>query len=1441
MNIYASPKKKNLSKFTLSSISIIVGLTLPHFALSYTQGDTEIATVNAGDSVVKIDTLSEEENSSVITGKLNRSGNPVRIIWYGHPADDKGPADDDGEIPQTGAENNGFIQGGIKAEGIISAQGQGNAIDAFGWTPQTNKNDVVIIQDKINNQGTAIGGANLVSKETNNDAHIYAFSDANGASVTAIAKYGVDAFSGATDTSIALDSTVDTSSKEKAGYDEPKTVQVSLTNLNNTGILSGSLTTSSPTQIEPEKTIKDYHHNVSASGNGVSLATVLGSSDQSITPDDKTNQVSLENVNNSGTLFGAVTLQTSDFATNTSTFSRGSGNGLSLYALSGESVKHPTSTALNNLTNNGKISGYLQQTSGDNIGKVDKDYVGSLSYSDKDKVSSSAMSFGSGNGVSVFTETRNTNVTSNKSSLNKVDNAGRITGYADIQSGDGYLGDMRLYAMGVGNGIVSYANRYRNNQGLISFYQGEASLGDVHNQGIISGELHTKTGRYTLGGENDPAEEEVKLALASSLSVGSGILASTYLIVGDHLPTASNNTTKYSYNYRSTKSDTQIYASGSGIAVFENGTNTTKAGSTLGNIDNRGVISGYASMYHGFAANNNANSSYKAVDFLGAGVGVFTDSHISSTIKNTGIISGNHAAILGKGKTSNSSDTELNSGYTGSVQNYGLMAGTAIVGNFVPNPASKNYSQKAQSYLYFEKEQDPVFTNLGTLVYLKEGSTLEITPTPRYPFISRSETTRHADNETIDHIVIGQGGNYTDSETGKTYEIINGALSQDEKDSAYTATESELNNKIINGVGLADGALIAKSDLTLTDSVVNGFANGVKVKNESTFTANNSTINTNGFDIKLDADNNHYAPLAIVGDDANNKVNLSGSTIINGDIDLNAGDDSLTIASSALQMNGLTIDMNEGHDSVIFGESASTDNAPIRVNYDILNTEILVVNALTEFSPDMAITGVDTIDLNSKLVYQVNKLNDGHYQHALAHNGKNITINGSEDNAFYIDVNEAEHYIDFGENQIQDNGKVNYKSSNVMQAAEFKDGQLHVFVKPTTPETDDSDSDTPLDNDSDQTAGAAASNNADQNANTPSAGTTSSFTTPYTAAYNSLVESWNTSGVNPLKNSASILDKTEQEATAEINSYLNEVVNHNIYGAVPVAMLDSLRAYRNTTLQNGNLLKQGEVFAGLTGTAEQHTYDSVADKGNTSNAVVNVKYGVTDNLTAGMAFGAGHEKLSGQSGSALKGNSTYVAGQLTYGVDNLTMNTGVAYSQSNLKGQRHIHNHYDSHTFDVKVKPTAWTVYTQAKYAIPLGENVKIEPKVGIAYNQVTIDEINEQGVGALTVKKQRHNNLDLMAGQDFTVNHTLLSGDKLSAVFSVDYLHSTKQPTTQASFDGINYFDVSSEKDADAVRLGLSAQYKLLNGLGFNVGFGNSMRSSGNVWNANVGVNYTF
>ncbi|WP_439328537.1 hypothetical protein, partial [Lonepinella sp. BR2357] len=93
---------------------------------------------------------------------------------------------------------------------------------------------------------------------------------------------------------------------------------------------------------------------------------------------------------------------------------------------------------------------------------------------------------------------------------------------------------------------------------------------------------------------------------------------------------------------------------------------------------------------------------------------------------------------------------------------------------------------------------------------------------------------------------------------------------------------------------------------------------------------------------------------------------------------------------------------------------------------------------------------------------------------------KDITINGTDGNELLIDVSDAEHTIDLGSNQFKDNGKVNYKSSNVMQAAELKDGKLHVFVKPTTPPEDESEPS----KDDDQTAGTEPSKDDNQTAGT---------------------------------------------------------------------------------------------------------------------------------------------------------------------------------------------------------------------------------------------------------------------------------------------------------------------------------------------------------------------
>ncbi|WP_439327507.1 beta strand repeat-containing protein, partial [Lonepinella sp. BR2357] len=1011
-------------KFTTYTVAVLSGLAFTGSALSYVQGDTTTATVNVGDNETKIDTVKTDDPKLRITGTLNRSGNPVRIIWYGNPNDA------DGKVAQTDALNDGFVQGKVIAQGkkaesgeyqaSIIIEGQGNAIDALGWSSHTNGNNVDIALNTVTNNRTAMGGADLKAGLASGESEITTFGTANGISVVSIADYGQTQVMGGADGVSGASGTVGSASSSSSYRDdttrvktadlvkdtisvpgdttradkEGKTVTAEIKKVNNNGSVSGNINAQSNADITSPVTDRYvpqfYSTTTTASGNGVSLASFINTIDSTIQSQNQINSLKLGTLTNTGEINGQGNVTGGKNTTHTYTSARGVANGVSLFAATGNYARNQTSAIFDNengesaVNNSGKINGHLIQTSGDNVGVI----PGSYGNKSGRHLDSTATSFASGNGISVATETLNAYST-NAAKLGKVVNQGNISGYADVKAGNG-SGDLKLNVKGSGNGISVYSHK-----GVGGTALGTASLTSVDNSGMITGELHTKGGKYIY--KKDAPDEEVKLFIYDTVKN----IDST-----DTLPKTPSGST-YSDPFAPNKlgsNDTisEVTASGNGIVVFQasnaSGSSQT-TGSQLGEIKNSGVVSGYTQMTHGFSA---TNKGYERVGFWGVGTGIASDGKITSKLENTGIISGNHAALLAKGKieTAYSLYGDYTSGYNNNVYNYGLMAGTMIMGNY---KVGENSDVKQQNYTYFELPNDPSLTNQGTLVYLKKGLTKEST---------YSSTIRNADAETIDKIVVGTGGSYTDSITGKTYNIINGTLSNEQKDSSYTAT-SDVKDSIINGVGLTDGALIADKNITLDNSVVNGFANGVKVKNESTFTAKDSTINANGFNIKTSTTES-YAPLAIVGDDHKNTVNLNDKTIINGNIDLKTGDDQLTIGSSDMQMNGRQIDMGADNDTVTFGETVSTSGTPIRVNYDIFNTEKLVINALAELYPDIAIQGADTIDLNGKLVYQVNKVDDDSYQHALAKNGKDITINGTDGNELLIDVSDAEHTIDLG-------------------------------------------------------------------------------------------------------------------------------------------------------------------------------------------------------------------------------------------------------------------------------------------------------------------------------------------------------------------------------------------------------------------------------------------
>lgn len=947
------------------------------------------------------------EYSGLLVGVHNRSGNPVRINWYG---------DMDGKNPQTGAINNGRIYGRLFINALksgdtyeenpgtgvttlkdyrssVAPDGQANGIDAYGWVPVSNENDMTFALDKIENTGVVSGFAQLNTGEGTHRSLAVVNATANGVSLYGFGDYGkyiigadgsevaVDAATGGSRSARSVRSALAESDVNSIGEipvalspDDKnfygKNVRVALDKLENSALIQGKLVVqgNEVSKAEADDYAQDYSLTSRSSGNGVSLQTVVTTQDRRTYSYDKKNEAALGDVNNTvgGRIAGDVQLAAVDVQNAGSTnYTRSvdSGNGISVAARTTRFGKNVTTASIGEVHNDGTITGRLVQQSGNNTAKR-----GSAA-TDINHTYSQVEAENGGNGIGIFVQAEQSvqgsadvegiHADGATLTVGDITNKGRITGQADLHAGNGYdfirMGGIDATGIiGVGNGISA---SFKTGSVPTTTYK----IGKVNNSGVISGYLKAVAGQGVQQDNLTVPLEEVKLLVTDEKTYGTYNQAEV-------LPASIGNSNSgfcWSISCATASADTAdavttIKASGNGLSFFANRLNSKQNGDTyeMGDIFNKGVISGYSEMYHGFQGTN-----YARVDFLATGIGIATDKEFKAEVNNLGIISGNHAALLAKAEISTANsffNPDYLSGYREPINNYGVMAGTLIAANYQANDA--NSAGKYQQYQYFNADKDPV-NNLGTLVYLKEGITKE----SKY-----SSAVRHAEAGTIDRIVVGSGGEVQlDDGMGNTatYTIVNGTVQ--DKDSSYTATASQLDHHIINGVGAKEGALVADKDLLLSHSVVNGFINGVSVKNDTSLTLDNTVVNTNGFAVKKSA-TDFYQHYAVKGDEHNNSLIIKNGSIVNGDIHLGAGDDKVVIADESVRINVTdhTLDLGDGKDELVLGENVTGAGAsPIMVDYTIAGVNRLLVNQPSRIMANkMALP--DDIELHNKLVYQ---------------------------------------------------------------------------------------------------------------------------------------------------------------------------------------------------------------------------------------------------------------------------------------------------------------------------------------------------------------------------------------------------------------------------------------------------------------------------------------
>ena len=956
-----------------------------------------------------------------------------------------------------------------------------------------------------------------------------------------------------------------------------KTLKTAVARVHNSGSVSGNITARAQQLKRPlnknSYTPQFYDISLITSGNGVSMANYIETPDKYTYSQEKQNHVHLGSLDNSGSLRGQATLEGGTRTTHTYTASKGSGNGVSLFASTGRFAKNAIRVALDNVNNDGHISGQIRQISGNNSG-----------YNSPHMMSGSEAT-GSGNGISVYQATGNPSLT---------------------------------------------------------------ALENINNEGIIQGHIETRAGTVYSSAQRGQTIPEKRARLV----VSDGKTIADYYKPN---PTPEKPASAGDDNYgtfANFHADSDVRASGNGISVqYASGVGAdVNSGASLGDITNSGVISGYAENYHGYAR------GYGRVSTLNSGAGIATDRKITSNITNRGIISGNHAAILAKGRVNDSQsirEPNLEPGYEpGKIQNYGLMAGSMIAGS-------------------------------------------------------------------------------------------------------YRA-----------GVG---------------------------------------------------------------------------------NLDLGAGDDTLTIADNSVRINGQRLNLGAGNDTVHLGQPgrrARAGGEPITVHYTLEGAENLSVNQASRFTAGAKVR-TNTITLNqADLTYQI----DNNDQHALydATRTSDVTLRGN--GKLLIDTykdDKAEREISIGgSGKLLSEGGVQTASTNHMQTATLADGKIkiapRVAVQPgqsvnAQPNSAATTNTAANHTTAISTVGSLVRLNRDNDA------ASATFETSYADAYNSYTSAWRNTGNNPLKNS-SYLPETAQAEKA-VNQYLADTVAHNPYGAVPAATLAAHQDTRRELLDNhARPLRQGETYAAISGSLARNDALKTSDsKAHDNQLGIGISHGITNDLTLGITASVGREKINGSYDSHLKGNSHYIGAHAVKTLGDLSLTGGLAYSQTSLKGTRHITNGYDAQSHAARNKPSVTSAYAEGKYTLRLNDHLAWEPKAILAYNHLKTSSVNENGSGGLTIASRGINTVDIGIGQDLTYSTKAGSGE-IRGKLSLDYIHTSGEKDLQARFNGSDStFTLRTDKNPNTVRAGLSGEYQTASGVIIRAGVSDNLRKGKNDLQGTLSVGVKF
>ena len=702
-------------------------------------------------------------------------------------------------------------------------------------------------------------------------------------------------------------------------------------------------------------------------------------------------------------------------------------------------------------------------------------------------------------------------------------------------------------------------------------------------------------------------------------------------------------------------------------------------------------------------------------------------------------------------------------------------------------------------------------------LYLSEdGKILEYVLSNKQPVTSREEEKiESADNES-GKTIINAGSDLN----GFAQSIKSSTIKDLKEDTGYILNSYDKTVVIDENTGSKD----------INNSIINAVKNAVTFDGELTLGLNNTTVNGG------------YGENIIQGDDNKNTLNLSGTSIINGNTDLGAGDDTLNL-SDTVQING-TLDGGNGTDSLNFGISkddnvstfAENEKSSLNILYNITDFENTEVNTkVTLFEKTIndkgdienlsAQLGNIVITKNGEIVLRVDGTEKDEDTgkvtgHALYKNTGSITAEeGGKLTLYTIGFGENE-IVDFKETNLSNLKEEDIKLSSILHKGKIGEyNTITVSAKKDLEDLEIADYD------------------------------------KLNKIYHSILNSEN-------------VDKftVEEEQFGAFVKYL-----HDIYAGNPYAYSSELS--RKTMSMMKNLadrdlnpeFNKWAIYGGLThtdgGTENSYygkgyyTYDigsrDISADTKITGAYFKAEYGKEKDLTTGIIFG-GNNTETEIGASKVEGDSFYFGAYAKKYLNDFRFTLGAGFQHGDYKSDRTAVG-YDgiladksSQKYDSNYHDRGFNIYGNVKYSKELGNNFFFEPSATLEYSYVDQDGAGENGV--LTIETDSKNfdylsgtvNLDLrkiISADKFT--HSFITGISYERMFS-GY---DEEYITGRIKGGTDFDILVPEKEKDI--FSLNAKYELETEKGFIFDVKGSYRfehdSNKDEWIFGTGIGYKF